>query len=468
MNRQGFIGFGLLLFLILFPAGNSTASEVFYEIETPILDNQISGGQGETAFPSLLVPVGGEYEGMAGAYTAVARDISFFEANPAASSRLDVTELAVWHNNLIADASLEGLYYTERFEHLGVAAGMKVLRVPFTAYDLRGQQSSAAGRYVEGILGLNLSYNFLHSFDFHGIAVGANLKGAYRNVPDRFAANQSTFVVMGDFGLLTRIDFLKFYSSRERNLSFGLALRNVGTPGNLGTPALSGSGTVTDPLPTEATFGLAYKPIRPLIVSFDLTRPVSIFGDVGDTSFEYAMGTAVTITDFLTAHAGFALKGGNPRLTLGASVTVNKIDLFVNQTLDQTTQVGSPDRFSLQSSFDFGDKGRAERRATVEDLYLDALVAFAEGDLEMAMELSRDALELDPTFGPAEETLETAGRMQDLQSRMEDIRRGDQPLGPESATEVPELELELPEQSEEGAAPDDTDTDDTDTEDSAE
>ena len=442
MKVRGFILVAtLILSISLFDPVAVGAADVFYGIDGSIVQNQIDGGQGETAFPILLMPVGGEYEGMAGAYTAVARDISFFEANPAASSRLDVTELAVWHNNLISDAAMEGLFYTERFEHLGVAAGLKVLHVNFTPYDLTGIQESAAIRYTESVFGLNLSYNFFHSFDFHGLALGANLKAAYRNVAERIAPAQSSFVVMGDVGLLTRVDFLKFYSSRERNFSAGLVLRNVGTPANLGTGSLADdTTTITDPLPTEATLGVAYSPIRPLMLSFDLTRPVSLFGDGGDTSFEYAWGTSVAITDFLTAHGGFALEGGNPRLTLGASVSINDIDLFVNQTADITTQVGKADRFSLQASFDFGDKGRAERRASVEEFYLDALVAFADGNLERAMELSRRALELDPTFSPAEETLQTASRMQNLQSRMEDIRRGDQELVPE-----PPEELETPE-----------------------
>jgi hypothetical protein len=470
MKRGSFIAMavGIILFTFL-AAQNLTASDILYGVDGPIVSGQTAGGQGETAFPILLVPVGGEYEGMAGAYTAVARDISFFEANPAGSSRLEVTELAVWHNNLISDAALEGLFYTERFEHLGVAGGLKVLHVPFTPYDIDGQQETSAIRYTESVLGLNVSYNFFHSFDFHGVSIGANLKVAYRNVAERIAPAQSTLVVMGDVGLLTRVDLLKFYSSRERNFSAGLVLRNVGTPGNINTPSLADPGaTISDPLPTEATLGIAYSPIRPLMLSFDLTRPVSIFGDVGDTSFEYAWGTAVTVTDFLTAHAGFALKGGNPRFTLGTSVSVNDIDLFVNQSLDQTTQFGQADGFSLQAGFDFGDKGRAERRATVENFYLDALVAFAEGDLEVAMELSQEALQIDPTFSPARETLETARRMQELQSQMEDIRTGEQALGPEA---VPEAESEVaPEsgQEDEEESPAEADEGDSESEESGE
>ena len=46
---------------------------------------------GLTIFPTLIIPSGGEFEGMATAYTAVARDVSFLDANAAASATLRTT-----------------------------------------------------------------------------------------------------------------------------------------------------------------------------------------------------------------------------------------------------------------------------------------------------------------------------------------------------------------------------------------
>ena len=48
---------------------------------------------------------------MGTAFTAVADDSSFLEANPSASSLLETTELSVTHNNWIADTSVEGVIY---------------------------------------------------------------------------------------------------------------------------------------------------------------------------------------------------------------------------------------------------------------------------------------------------------------------------------------------------------------------
>jgi hypothetical protein len=381
------------------------------------LSESIGSGSGRntglTAFPTLTIPFGGEYEAMGTAYTAVGRDSSYFDANPASSATLDYTELSLLHNNLIADANLEGMIYTMRFENLGLGAGGKLFHVPFTEYDIMGYQQQSF-RYGEFVGGVNVSYNFFHSFNFHGVAVGANLKTAYRSIPSSIEPGQSGFGVMGDLGVLTRFDFLKPYPARDRNFSVGATLRNFGPP------------VKEDPLPTSLRAGIAYKPLRPVLLSFDLGKPVRFFSDKPVPGFEWASGISVAVTDFFGAQAGFHLKGGNPRFSLGSRVDLDNVRLHFNYTLDMTTQVSSVDRFSIQAGLNFGDRGRFEKQERVEEYYLDALVAFADGNIEKTIELCNAALELDPTFQPAQETKETAQRMQRLQNEMESIRLGEQ------------------------------------------
>lgn len=368
---------------------------------------------GLTSFPILSIPYGGEYEAMGTAYTAVGRDSTYFEANPASSAGLPHTELAIFHNNLIADANLEGAVYTIRFGELGLGAGGKFLHVPFTSYDIYGNQLQQI-RYSEGVIGLNASYNFLHSFYFEGISVGANLKGAYRSIPDTIATGQSAAGVMADLGVLTRFDFLKFYASRSRNFSVGATLRNVGPP------------VQNDPLPTALHFGLAYHPIEPLLISIEGAKPMQLFTDHPAPAFQYATGISLAMTDFVNAQAGFHMKGGNPRFTLGSSVRLRDITMQFNYTLDMTTQLSEMDRVSVQASVNLGDLGRLSLQQRVEEYYLDALVAFADGNIERTIELCRNALELDPDFQPAQQTLETARRMLELQTDMESIQLGEQ------------------------------------------
>jgi len=88
-----------------------------------------------------------------------------------------------------------------------------------------------------------------------------------------------------------------------------------------------------------------------------------------------------------------------------------------------TTQLSAFDRISLNVRFNFGDKGREATESQVRELYLDALVAFADGELERAIALCEQALELDPRFQPAGETLKMASQMFRLQQEMESIRQ---------------------------------------------
>jgi len=367
---------------------------------------------GLTVFPTLSVPMGGEYEGMGTAYTAGARDVSFLEANPAASSDLRFTELALFHNNLIADTSLEGLGYTTRIEDFGLGVGGKFVHVPFTEYDDFGLQQGSA-RYIEAIVAGNLSYNFFNSFYFNGVSAGANLKTAYRSIPETIAEGQSAAAIMVDLGLLSRFNVLKFYPSRDRNFAVGTVVRNLG-------PNVRG-----EPLPTQWTSGIAYSPLRPVLIGLDLTVSFTPFSPLPSERVGYAVGTAVTVTDCFTIRSGFQLKGGNPRVTLGGSVGIQDMTVTINYTLDMTTQLTAFDRFSLQAGFSLGDRGRGEQQDQIRTLYLDALQAFADGNLEETIDLTEQVLELDPRFQPASETLQMAQRMQSLQEQMESIRTGD-------------------------------------------
>lgn len=366
---------------------------------------------GLTVFPTLDIPMGGEYEALGSAYTAAARDVTFIEANPAASSSLTDTELAVFHNNLIADTNMESAAYTTRIEHFGTGLGVKYLHVPFTEYDEYGAQQATA-RYTEAIAAANISYNFFNSFYFNGIAAGANLKFAYRNIPDIIVTDQSAAGIMTDIGLLSRFDLLKFYPSRTRNVAVGTTVQNLG-PNVLG-----------EPLPTVWSTGVAYSPLRPLLISVDLNVPFLPFSDLPNPPIGWAVGSALTVTDFFTIRGGYQMKGGNPRLSMGGSVRIQDMTVTINYTLDMTTQLSSFDRFSLQAGFSLGDRGRGDRQDSVRTLYLDALEAFAAGDLERTIELTENALEIDPSFQPAAETLEMARRMNDLQNQMERIRTG--------------------------------------------
>lgn len=398
-----------ILFLLLLCVTGIGATVDFADIYYFFGDDSLYSleNTGLTIFPTLIIPSGGEFEGMGQAYTAVSRDASFFDANPAASSTLELTELTFVHNNWIADASIEGMLYTYRTGDLGLAAAGKFLHIPFTEYDALSRQVSS-GRYSEGTVGLNVSYNFLRDFDFPGVSVGATVKTAYRYIPQQIAPNQSAVGFAGDLGVLTRFDFLKQFSSRTPNFAVGIAARNMGMP------------VRGEPLPSQINTGVAYSPIRPLVIATDIIVPVSLAPGVGAPLPGGAIGASVRVTPFFTAQTGLLLRFTGSRFSMGATIDLADISIDVNYNLDLGTQLANMDRFSVQARLNFGDGGRGALRDLVDRYYLEAWQASAIGDVETAIEYSRKALDLDPTFTPAQEllavSLDTRQLQQDLRA----------------------------------------------------
>jgi len=386
------------LFIILssFSISALDISDFYYKADN-FLDSLSDPNTGLTAFPTLLIPLGGRYEAMGTAFTAVADDASFLEANPAGSSSLRFTELSFYHNDWIADTNIESVVFTTRYNNFGFGLGAKFLYVPFTGYGLWGERTSR-GYYSESVGILNLSYRFLPSYNFWGISVGTNIKVAYRYIPAEIYEGQSAISAMMDIGALTRFNFLKFYKAREKNASFGIVLKNLGIA------------QLDDPLPLEAAAGIAYSPLRPLILAFDVTYPISLNPEEQPAErWGFAVGTDVTFTDFFSVQCGFRYRGSNPRVSVGSKVDLNNISFNFNYTLDLTTQAGL-DRFSVVSSLNLGDKGRGLIATKVDEYYVAGILAYADGNLRAAVQNWENAIELDPGFSPAILNLETVNR----------------------------------------------------------
>lgn len=419
----------LCIIILLFLSGTAKAADSGSYGSISDYLNSIYGpdpNAGLTAFPVLNIPMGGRAEGMAGAFSAVSDDISFMEYNPAGSSMLSRSELALFHNNWIADTKIEALAYASRHNDLGFAAGAKWLYTPFTEYNIYGERVSK-GYYSEGVITLNASYNFFRSYYFSGVSLGASLKGAFRIVPDYTDADdqwnkegqlipgsgrsQSTIMVMGDIGALTRFNFLKPYSSRDKNTSVALVFRNLGPP------------AMDDPLPTVITGALAYKPLRALLFSFDFNVPMN-FTDISLSEKPYwAFGIAGEIMSFLSMRTGIMGKAGSVRVALGSAIHLDRVSLDVNYTLDLLTQFQPLNRVSVGIRLDLGDQGRKAKSEKVDELYIAGLDAYSRSDLKTAKALWEEAIRLDPKFDPAREGIGVIDKTIGVEERIQDMQR---------------------------------------------
>ncbi|MCL2130687.1 MAG: UPF0164 family protein, partial [Treponema sp.] len=346
------------------------------------------------------------------------------EYNPAGSSMLSRSEVALFHNNWIADTKVEGAVFASRFKDLGFGAAAKWLYTPFTEYDNYGDRVSK-GYYSEAVATLNVSYNFFRGYYFSGLSIGANLKGAFRIVPDytdtddlgnnsgqiisNSGKSQSTGMVMADLGGLVRFNFLKPYSSRDNNVSAAIVLRNFGPP------------AMDEPLPSVITAALAYKPLRPLLISFDFSVPLN-FSDVSLSEKPYwALGLAGDVTSFLSMRAGLMGKAGSARIAVGSAVHLQKISIDINYTLDLMTQYQPLNRVSFGFRLNLGDQGRKAISERVDELYLRGLDAYSRYEYETARDLWLEALELDPRFDPAKEALSVIDNSLGVEERIREM-----------------------------------------------
>lgn len=443
--------------LVIVPASSNDWNDFYGDASDSLVDSSVwenlftGGGERETGltvFPLLELPLGGERAAMGGAYTAVARDLSGIEANPAGTATLPYTEIGVFHKNYIADTSVESAAGAIRFGDLGVGGGVRYLHVPFTGRDDRGRQTLST-RYSELTAAANVSYNFFRSYSFHGLSVGMNAKFAQRSVPELIAPGQSAASALVDLGMLTRFNFLKPYPSRDRNTAVGFAARNFGTLALGESP------------PATLAAGISYSPLRPLTLAFDTEVPVNLAPDTPSAPIAMSAGGSVQITDFFAAQTGVQLKGGNPRFSLGGGLDLDEVTVAANYTLDLTSQFSGPDNFTLEARFNFGDRGRAASRRELEDLYFEGIEALAAGNPTRAVQLLEQATEIDPKFDPAVETLENALQARELESQMEilgDLEALDidteRLLGDDLFEDVDDLE-ELEDESDDGGPQDD-------------
>lgn len=398
--------------------------------------NGVAEDGGLNSFLTIEVPPGGKYEGMGTAYTAIADDIGFLNDNPSVSSRLNLSEISFFYNNFIADVQMSTIAFTRRYNDLGIGFQGKWLNVGFTAVDDWAEREGK-GIYSEFILTNNISYNLLRGFDFSGLSIGANIHVGYRDVPEDIYANvidkdQSAFALFGDIGLLTEFNFLKLYSSRGRNFSLGLTLKNFGKE-FIEFP---------DPLPTSGNFGVGYSPIEPLKLSYDLSYrfnidPVTMEFQSGEGIY-HAFGFDANIVDLASIHGGWLNKTGGNRFTLGAEISyfkaqgefvtdekeykdaANKYVIIANYSLDITHSADVLNRLSVELKINLGDQKRLEKREKVQELYVKGLKEYSEGNFHDAIDIWEKCIELDPTYDPAVRMMDLAQQQISLDNKIKD------------------------------------------------
>lgn len=405
---------------------NGKLSDIFSSLSD---DNE-----GRTIFRSLNIPTGGRAESLGTAVTGLCDDITFFDYNPAGSAVLKQTEAAFFHNAWIADSAMETIEGTTRINNLGMGLQIKCFYVPFTEYNLFGDKV-AGSYYSETSVTANMSYNFFSGYNFKGLAVGWNLRGTWRSMPDYTdnqtdeiisgsGLEQSALGIMADIGMLMRFNFLKNFASTDPNLAFGLAVNNIG----ISFTGFSSSLEFDDPLPTRISAGVSYRPVKAVIFTGEIRQPVNIKDISSSEKFSIASGMEASITKFFDFEAGFMISGANPRFSIGSQFLVKGIKMNISYTLDLTSSFNPVNHISLAARMPLGDRGRGEKMQAAQRKYAEGLALYAKGtgeDIAGAIIKWNEARKIAESAGtrydPAIEAIKAAQELLDIHAQINSL-----------------------------------------------
>ena len=423
--KKKFISFLIILILAAVNAFAIDVSDVS-DVFTDLGYIGSSENEGTTSFRSLLIPVGGRSESLGSAYTGLCDDAGYINYNSAASCILNETQVCAFHNSWIADSKMDTLVYTTRIDNVGFGLQAGCLYMPFTEYNIFGERVNAS-YYTETNFAANISYNFLAGYDFKGFALGATIKGAFRSVPD-FTDNdtdaiisysgltQSGVGIMADVGIMLQFNFLKFFASRTPNVRIGLSAQNLGA-------SITGIGSksglkIDDPLPTYFAAGISCQFLPIITATFDIKQPVNLFHPTQYQLFSVSAGAILAFTKQFNLLVGAEIKGGNPRFSVGSELQLTNARLNFNYTLDLTSSLNPVNRISLSAKILLGDRGRAERQAIIDQLYLEGLEYYASSEWTKAIEKWEEVLLINKRYDPAILGIESAKSQIDMYNRV--------------------------------------------------
>jgi len=246
-------------------------------------------GPGTSSASFLKIGIGAKSAGMSDAFSAVADDPSTIYWNPAGVAKLSEKEIAVMHNEWLANIKHNFLGYIHPLNKFSLGLGCIFLSmdpIPLTEDSWITTKSFTTYSYA-------IMLNFSRREKY--FLWGANLK---------FVQEKIYRYVSSAYG----VDIGTIYQLKNIGLDLGLSVLNIGTQMKF----LSES----DRLPLEVRLGTAYHLKKEILVAFDISQPV-------DNNTILQLGLHCLPFSFLSLCAGYKYKlGGNDIEGFGFSAGV--------------------------------------------------------------------------------------------------------------------------------------------------
>lgn len=384
----------ILCLLLLYGAIGNTYSQ--QEGNNPFIHGSSVTYSGQELFPLFNLYSGGVCDQYAGACSALVEDFTSFDKNPAASSLIySGPFIGFAHRNYLIDDSVESIAFIHALERVGFGGYFRYTQSILNSYNANGVVENIFSPN-ELLFGLNFSYNLLRTGIIDGISVGANIKGAFAIFPEINGPVINRSAVLFDFGTLINLHALKIIDVARPNLSLGLTYRNVGTG-----IILNG---ITIPTVGILALGIAYLPIPYLLISSDAEFTLTGIERTPIAElFDFSVGLGIFPIDFLELGVGFHINSTEYFFTVGASIVFLGTQIRFVQRIDAFSDPTSFDNFTISISLKVQNTVSTNRQQSLQKIYLRALQALLEKDLEAAASLANQVLIIAPGYTPAKE-----------------------------------------------------------------
>lgn len=301
MKKIKYISFVLLLFVLNLSAGEA----------------------GKNGLPFLYIDVDARAAGMAGAYTAIASDVSAAYWNPAGLAKANNNSLIIMHNQWLADISQQ--YAAVQFMNgsHNMALSLNLMTIP--GIEIRNDQPSENPDGVTDAFNLSAALSYARTFKntWH---VGINLKYLFEKY---YQVSASGWAI--DFGLSKQI---------FEDLDLGFTLQNMGAMGKLKNEST--------PLPLMARLGLSYS------IPFHIfeNKPLIAAGlqYISREGVLLRLGTELNIVKYIAVRLGVITGQNQTQVTTGLGVYFGDYN-FDYALVPFTNDLGITHRFSFGMQF---------------------------------------------------------------------------------------------------------------------
>lgn len=324
---------------------------------------------GEAGPPMLKLTYGSRALSLGGAFVGISDDAFYIDSNPAGGDTRKIYKVSVLHQEWIEDVNYEAIRFSTGIaERFFIGAGFTYLYLPFVHYDYYGE-TTGQSHIISQSLGV---LNFGYQFSPLDMAVGANLKLFYNNVPEELYPGQSYLLFATDIGVILRTNLLKRHIGPDPSLVFGLAVKNIGYS------------RMMEKLPLEIHAGASYRVLKNLLVAAEIAVPVyePLYGSIG-AEFDFSK------TFFL--EGGVQIKE-NPMFAVGLGYRTRDIRVQASYS----PSLAFLNMFSVSFSYYFGVTRLEEKSKEIGTFYMKALDLYREARYEEALEMVDRVLELDP------------------------------------------------------------------------